>query len=144
MKKPSHTVHVAEATGFTLLCVMKTSRPIDSDVTFLTIQSRGTLHAATGANTAKLEQAVEDGAIITDVVLALLAHVAVHIVRGDLLKEIDVVVRVELCHFAPGRRLGTLLKSVRQPSTPHCAFHAKNTESHHSHKSPYSCTDRIA
>lgn len=79
------TIDITETTSFALLCVMETTSPVDSDVALLSIQSGGTFHTTTSADTAKLEQAVEHGTIVTDVVFALLAHVTVHVVGGDFL-----------------------------------------------------------
>lgn len=103
-----HTIDVAEATGFALLGVMETSGPVDSNVTFLSVQSGSSLHAATGTDATELEQAVKDRAIITDVVFALLTHVAVHVVGCNFLKKIDIIIGMELCHFASGGRFCAL------------------------------------
>jgi len=54
--------------------VVQTASPIDGNVALLAIETRGTLHAATGANSAELEQAVKDRAVVADVVFALLSH----------------------------------------------------------------------
>lgn len=107
-----HTVDIAEATGFALLGVVKTTGPVDSNVALLSVQSGSSLHAATSTDAAEFEEAVKYRAVITDVVFALLAHVAVHIVRGDFLEEVNIVVGVELCHFATSRWLGALLSRV--------------------------------
>jgi len=50
-----HTIDVTETTGFALLCVMKTTSPIHSNVAFASVQSRSTFHTATSADTAELE-----------------------------------------------------------------------------------------
>ena len=105
-----HTVDIAEATGFTFLSVVKTTSPIDGDVALLSVESRSTLHTTTRTDTAKLEEAIEHGTIISDVVFSLLPHETVHIVWCDFLQEIDVVVRVKLGHFASCRRFRALRK----------------------------------
>jgi hypothetical protein len=93
------TIDVAEATCFALLCVMQTASPVDGDVAFSAVQSCSALHAASSADTTELEQAIEDGTVVADVVLALLLAEVIHVVWSDALKEIDVFVGVELGHF---------------------------------------------
>ena len=66
------TVHIAESASFAFLGVMKTASPIDCNVALLAVQTGGTLHATTSADTAELEQAIEHGTIISDIVFALL------------------------------------------------------------------------
>jgi hypothetical protein len=102
------TIDVAKATCFALLCVMQTASPVDGDVAFSAVQPCGTLHAASGADTTKLEQAVEDRTVVADVVLALLLAEVVHVVRSDALEEIDVFVGVELGHFVLGCWFGAV------------------------------------
>lgn len=85
MRDQEPTIHVAKTASFRLLGVMKSSGPIDCDIALLAIQARGSLHTATGADAAKLKEAIKDGTVIADIVLALLAHVAIHIVWGNLL-----------------------------------------------------------
>lgn len=91
---------------------MKTSGPVDGNVALLSVESGSSLHTSTGADATELEEPIKHRAIIADVVFALFTHVAVHVVRGDFLKEIDVVVRVELCHFAAGGWFRTLVCQV--------------------------------
>lgn len=110
------TVDITEATCFRLLGMMQSSSPIDGDVALLTVQASGAFHTATSANTTEFEKTIKNGAIVTDVVFALLAHVAIHIVGRDLLEEIDIVVRVELCHFASSGRFGALKSSQKSGS----------------------------
>lgn len=107
------TIDIAETTGLRLLRVMKPASPVDRDVALLAIQASGTLHAAASADTTKLEETIKDRTVVAHVVLALLAHVVVHVIRGHLLKEVDVVVGMKLCHFAPSRWFRALL-TVRQ------------------------------
>lgn len=76
----ARTIHVAEATCFTLLRVMKSPSPVDGDVALLSVKARGALHAATSANAAEFEQTVEDGTIVAHVVFALLFRIVVHVV----------------------------------------------------------------
>jgi hypothetical protein len=52
--------------------MVKASGPVDSNVTLLTVQTRGALHAAACADTAELEETVKDGTVVTHVVLDLL------------------------------------------------------------------------
>jgi hypothetical protein len=103
-----HTIDVAKTTGLALLGVMQTASPIDGDVALLAVEASRALHATACADAAELEEAIEDGAVVADVVLALLSHKGVHIVGRDLLKEFDVLVGVELRHLGRDGRLRTL------------------------------------
>jgi hypothetical protein len=103
------TIDIAETACFALLGMMKTSSPIDCYVAFATIETGSTLHASTRANTAELEESIEDRTIITNVIFALLLSERVHVVGRDLLKEVDVLVGVELSHLMACGRLGALL-----------------------------------
>lgn len=94
-----HTVDVAETTGLAFLGVVQTTSPVDGDVALAAIQPCGALHAASSADSAELEQAVEDGTVVTDIVFALLFAKVVHVVGSDALQEIDVLVGVELGHL---------------------------------------------
>ena len=76
------TIDVAEATCFALLCVVETASPVHGDVALAAVQPCGTLHAASSADTAELEQTVKDGTVVADVVPALLL--------GEVLEEADV------------------------------------------------------
>ncbi len=108
------TVDVTEATCFTLLRVMKTASPIDSDVAFATVESSSALHTTTSTDSTEFEQPIEDWAIITNIVFALFLRKCVHVIRSDLLEKIYVLVGVELGHFVTGRRFRTLCReSVR-------------------------------
>jgi len=104
----SLTIDVTETASLALLCVMQTARPVDGNVALLAIQTGRALHAATGADAAELEQAVEDWAIVTNVELGLLPVEGLNIVGGDFLKEFDVFVGVELAHFVLGGGLRAL------------------------------------
>ena len=106
----SLTIDVAETTGFALLRVMKTSSPVDSDITLLAIQSRSSLHAASSADTTELEQAIEDRAVIPHVEAALLFLIHLHVVRRHLLEEVDVLVGVKLGHLEARGWFGALLR----------------------------------
>lgn len=102
------TVDVTETTGFALLGVVEATSPVDGDVALLAVEAGGALHAATGADATEFEEAVKDGTVVSDVVFALLLLIGVHVVGCDLLQEVDVLVRVELGHFTPSRRLCAL------------------------------------
>lgn len=104
----SLTIDVAETTGFALLGVMKSTSPVDRDVAFASVEARSTLHAATSGDTTELEEAIEDGAIVADVKLALLFHEGVHVVWRDLLEKVDILVRMKLGHFMLCGWLGSL------------------------------------
>ena len=108
LRRQRLTIHVAEATSLTLLGVMKTSGPVDSDIAFATIQSSSSLHAATGTNTAELKESIKHWAIIPDVVLSLLLGECLHIVGRNLLEEVDVFVGMKLGHLMASSRLGSL------------------------------------
>lgn len=91
---------------------MQTTGPVDCDIALAPVQTRRALHCAARADTAELEQPVEHRAVVSDVVLALLLGVAVHVVWGDLVEEVDVLVGVELRHFVLGGWFGALRLSV--------------------------------
>ena len=78
------TVHVAETTGLAFLGMMKPTRPVDSDVALVAVQPRCAFHTASGADPAEFEETVENRAVITNVVPALLLGVLFHIIRRDL------------------------------------------------------------
>jgi hypothetical protein len=103
------TVDIAETTSFALLCVVQSAGPVDRDIALPAVQTRRTLHGASRADSAKLEQAVKHRTIVADIVLALLLSKAVHVVGRDLVQELDVLVGVELRHFVLGGRFGALV-----------------------------------
>jgi hypothetical protein len=108
------TVDVTKTTCFTLLCMMKTASPIDSDVAFTTVQARSTLHTATSADTTEFEQSVEDRTIISNIVLALLLSVCIHVVWCNLSEKVDVFVSVELGHLVLGSGFCALQQEGQQ------------------------------
>lgn len=79
------TIDVTKSTGLTLLRVMQTTSPIDGDITLPTVQSGGTLHAASRADATEFEQAIKHGTIIPDIVATLLFRESVHVVGSDAL-----------------------------------------------------------
>lgn len=91
---------------------MKSASPVDRDVAFLAIQTGGAFHAATRANTTELEQTVKDGTVVSDIVFALLAHVAIHVVWRHLLQKVDVVICMELGHLPPSRGFCALVTLI--------------------------------
>lgn len=91
---------------------MQTASPVDSNVALFAIQPRSALHAATSADAAELEETVKDRAVVPDIVLVLLFLVIVHVVGGDLLQELDILVRMKLSHLILGRRFSALLIRV--------------------------------
>jgi len=99
LHQPNLTVHVAKAASLALLCVVKTTSPIDRNVAFFPIETRSSLHAATSTDTAKLEESIKHRAVVADIVLALFAHEAIHIVWSHLLKKLNVLVRMKLRHL---------------------------------------------
>ena len=88
---------------------MQATGPVDSDIALVAVEPGSALHAAASANTTELEQAVEHGAVVAHIVFALLSHEAVHVVWGDLLQELDVLVRMELRHLGSNGGFGALL-----------------------------------
>jgi hypothetical protein len=87
---------------------MKASRPIHSDVAFAPVETGCTLHATTRADAAKLEKPIKDRAIVSDIELALLFRVALHIVWGNFLKKLNVFIGVKLGHLKLVGGLGSL------------------------------------
>lgn len=102
------TIDVAESTSFAFLCVVQATCPVYSNIALLAIESCGSFHGTASADPAELKETVKDGTVITDIVLPLLAHEIVHVVRCDLLEEVDVLVGVELGHLGENARLCTL------------------------------------
>ena len=109
------TVDVTKATGFALLRVMKSASPVDRDIALLAVQTSSTFHRTASADPAEFEQAIEYGTIISDVELALFLGVGLHVVRSDLLEEVNVLVSMELCHLQVRRWLRALDESQREP-----------------------------
>lgn len=87
---------------------MKTTSPVDCDVAFTTVQSGGAFHAATGTDTAELEESIEYRTIVSNIEFSLLLGVRLHIVGRDLLQEINVLVGMELGHLITSSRFGAL------------------------------------
>jgi hypothetical protein len=85
---------------------MQPTSPVDGDVTLLSVQTSGSLHGASCTDPTKLEQTVENGTIITDIILGLLSHVTVHIVGCDSSEKVDVFVGMKLGHLVDNGRLG--------------------------------------
>lgn len=102
------TINIAKTTCLALLGVVKTSSPVDGDVAFATVQTCSSLHATTRADAAELKESVEDRAVITNIVFSLLLGERVHVVWGDLLKEINVFVGMELGHLVTCSRFSAL------------------------------------
>ncbi len=99
-------VDVAKPTGFTLLCVMQPTCPVDRNIAFVPTQPSRTFHTSTGTDRTVLEQAIKDGAVVANVELGLFANKRVDVVRGDSVEEFDVFVGVKLRHLAFGGGLG--------------------------------------
>lgn len=92
--------------------MVQATSPIYGNVAFLAIESCSAFHRPTGANATEFEKAVKHRTVISDVVLSLLSHVAVHVVRCDPPKKLNVLVGVELCHLVDNRGLRALDKHV--------------------------------
>jgi hypothetical protein len=91
--------------------MMKAASPVDGNVAFIAVEAGGALHAATSTDAAELEKTVKDGAVVTDIVLALLSHKGVHVVGGNFLQKLDVFIRVKLCHLGHDSGLGALFSN---------------------------------
>lgn len=88
--------------------MVETTSPVYSNITFVAVKSSRTLHATTGTNTTEFKETVEHGAIITDIVLALLFCKRIHVIRCHLGEKVDVFVRMELGHLKFGGWFRTL------------------------------------
>lgn len=88
--------------------MMETAGPIHSDIALLSIQPGRSLHASACTDATEFEKAIEDGAIIPDVEPTLLSCVVLHIVWGDFLQKIHILVCVKLGHFMIRGRFGAL------------------------------------
>ena len=87
---------------------MQAARPIDSNITFLAVESGSTLHTSAGTDAAELKQAVKDWTIITNVETRLFLDISFHVVWCDPFQEIDVFVGVKLGHLKICRRFRAL------------------------------------
>lgn len=92
--------------------MVQTTGPIDSNVTLLAVESCGAFHGPARTNATKFEKTIKDGTIITDIVLGLLAHIAVHVVWCNSSKKFYVFIGVELCHLVDNCRLRALYRMV--------------------------------
>ena len=95
----AHTVDIAEPARLALLGVMQAACPVDGNVALFAVEPCRAFHAAAGADAAELKEAVKHGAVVADVVFALLPHMIVHIIGSHLLQKLNVLVRVELRHL---------------------------------------------
>lgn len=102
------TIDVTEPTSFALFCVMESTSPVDSNVTLLPVESCSSFHASTCADTTELEEAVKYWTVVADVEATLFFLVCVHVVGSDLFQEVDVFVRVKLCHLMVRGRFSSL------------------------------------
>lgn len=89
--------------------MVKTTSPVDCNITFVAVQSCGAFHTASSADSAELEKTVEHGAIVSNIVSALFLREMVHVVGCDLGQEVDIFVGVELGHLVLGGRFRTLI-----------------------------------
>lgn len=87
---------------------MKPTGPVNGDVALAAIQTSGALHTATSADPAKLEESVENRAIVSHVEPTLFLGIAIHVVGSDFLQEINVLVGVKLRHLTVGSGLRAL------------------------------------
>lgn len=113
----SLTINVAEPTSLALFGMMKSSCPIDCDITFTTIETCGTLHTTPCADTTELKEAIKDWTVISHIETTLLLLIRLHIVRRHFIQEVNVLVGMELRHFKLGSRLRTLLIVSQQRSS---------------------------
>lgn len=73
--------------------------PVHSNIAFVAVKPGSALHTTTSTNAAELEKPIEYRTIITDIVLALLLRICLHVVGRHFGKEIDILIGVELGHF---------------------------------------------
>ena len=88
--------------------MVQPTSPVDCDIAFAPVEPRGAFHATAGADPTKLEESIENRAVVSDIVLRLILGKVVHIVGRDLLQEVDVLVRMILGHFVACSWLRTL------------------------------------
>lgn len=62
------TIDITESRCLALLRVMQPTRPIDSDITLASVETGCTFHATTCADTTELEEAIEHGTVVADIV----------------------------------------------------------------------------
>ena len=87
---------------------MQSTRPINCNVAFSSIQTRCTFHTTASANAAELEKAIEHRTIVSNIVFALLFCIVIHVVGRYALQEIYIFIGMELCHFEFAGRFGAL------------------------------------
>lgn len=78
---------------------METAGPVDSNIAFVAVQSRSTLHTTSCANSTEFEKAVEDRTIVSNIVPTLFFGEVIHVVRCHLGQEVDIFIGVELGHL---------------------------------------------
>ena len=89
---------------------MQTSGPINSHVAFLSVQPRCSLHTSSRADAAKLEEPIENGAVIPYIKAPLLFLVHLHVIGRHFAEKFDVLIRVKLSHFKAGGRFCSLIQ----------------------------------
>jgi len=112
--KDQLTVHVAESAGLAFFGMMQATGPVHCYITLASVESCGTLHTATCTYAAELEQSIEDGTVITDIVFALLFLETVHVIWRHLVQEVDVLVSVKLGHLKLGCWFGALSRTLAE------------------------------
>lgn len=95
----THTIDITEATCFALFGVVKPTSPVDSNITLVAIQSRGTFHTTSSTDTAEFEKPVKNRTVVTDIVPTLFLGELIHVVWCHFGQEINVFIGMELCHF---------------------------------------------
>lgn len=114
-------VDVAEAGGLCLFGVVKAAGPIDRDLGLVVAELAGSVDGAAGVEGAVVVEAVEDGAVVTEieaddvVILLWFIHVAWH----DLAQEVEVVFFVEVGHFF----MGSCARKVEVHGVVHAVGH---------------------
>ena len=103
-----NVVDVTETWSFGFFGVMESSSPIDGNVCSLFVQLYSRSYWTSGRQLTKFVEAVEDGAIFTDVEPLHLFVVLAHVVWTNGTKKSDIVIRMKFGHFF----LGCFVRSV--------------------------------
>mmetsp|Transcript_8360 Transcript_8360/g.19617 ORF Transcript_8360/g.19617 Transcript_8360/m.19617 type:complete len:269 (-) Transcript_8360:28-834(-) len=91
-------VYIAKARGLGFLGMMQASTPIHNDVRVIVIQPRSASDAPAGIHLTEFKHAVEDGTVLPHIETLELACIVVHVVGGDDLEEVNVIIRMKTCH----------------------------------------------
>ena len=116
----NNVIDVAEPTRFGLLGMVKASRPVDCNVCLFVVQFQHTPNRATRGELAVLPEPIKHRAVFSHVEPLHLPQKILLVFWGNPPQEMDVVIRVELCHLLLiGRMRSVDLHLFVQPIVTH-------------------------